>query len=164
MEARRIAALETPVGCGSLPAAPAGEDLSDTPSVGDIVIRFIFEAVAPVRHETEVHIRNAVAMTVDLAERHVLKGGTGPSVIAMRPAARRQARLITRLLREVPDRRVARAIARLLLGGDGTSIETSLLWWVAQGVRDAEQVPESTVKRWRRDVALAQGAFVHSAA
>ena len=95
-------------------------------------------------------LADGICAVLELADRHALLGGTGPSLLAMRPSSRPDARLVVRLRREMPAE-AAKYVARLLIGPDETGIETSPLWWVAHSVPPAD-VPTALVLRWRQDL------------
>ena len=158
MRERRVWTRETPVTNELLCATTVQsvQPCDDTPSVGDIVVALV-QLVAPahiVAGSVDL-IRDAVVISLEMAERHALKGGTGPSLIAMRPAARRPARLVTRLRLAFGDDVQARALSRMLIGRDGTAIETALLWWAARGVKSPAEIPLGTRQNWIRDLGLA---------
>ena len=128
-----------------------GEIPHGGPSVPDTVIAFVGEALgvdlAPNLRDL---LADGVCAVLALADRHAVLGGTGPSLLAMRPSARPDARLVVRLRQELPAE-VAKCLARLLIGPDETGIETSPLWWVAHGVPPAD-VPTALARRWRQDL------------
>jgi hypothetical protein len=95
----------------------------------------------------------AVTVALEMSERHALKRGELPSVIAMRSDARPEGRLSNYLLDEFGDATVARNLARLLVGGCDTPIETSLLWWAACRHGEAGDVPPDVRAAWQRDLA-----------
>jgi hypothetical protein len=136
------------------------------PSVGERVVDYVREACAPsvLDEELEGVLLGGVAVAMGLAERHLLNGGAGPSLLAMRPDARAAARLVVHLRREFGNPELARAVSRLLIGGDGTSMTTALLWWVAQGSQSVSAVPVTVVRRWRRDIGLATAAMAQRSA
>lgn len=158
MDVRRIRVREAPTSDEALSRlpSPAREPATDTPSVGDVVVDLLARvSSAAIDDVAADRIRDAVVIALELAERHALKGGVGPSILAMRPDARKCARLVSRLRPAFGDPTVARSVARLLIGSDGTSIETAVLWWAARGVSAAVDVPDDVRRRWQRDLAVA---------
>jgi hypothetical protein len=158
MDLRKARRREVPVEPALLVALSAGERRHqlDAPSVGEVVIDFL-EAATMLRLSSRAGelVRDAVAVVVEMAERHVLNGGTGPSLIAMRPAARPEARLVTRLRALVP-MASARRLAKLLVGADGTPLETGALWWAARSAESAEHVPLLIRGKWTRDLLVVE--------
>jgi hypothetical protein len=133
---------------------------TDAPSVAEATVAFVQRAVEPrsVSPVVSEQLADAVTTALELAERHVRMRGKGPSVLAMRSANRHDARLVTRLRAVMNDDRAARSLARLVVGADGTAIQTSLLWWVAQGDEAADAIPEPLRLRWVRDLSRIEGA------
>jgi hypothetical protein len=111
---------------------------------------------------TQDRILDAVVIAIALSERHAMNGGTGPSLLGMRTDARPESRLITHLRAAFDDDVVARNIARLLVGPDGTPIDTALLWWCSRPNLTASDVPLNVRTRWTRYLRAAQAA-VHIA-
>ncbi len=129
-------------------------DLTDQPSVADIVIDLAQRAtMRRLDDYAQSLIAEGVVSAMELADRYRAKGGTGNALVAMRPSARRPARLVTNLRRVVGDPIVASRLARLLIGSEGASLETSLLWWAAHRPGDVESIPELVRRRWTRDLA-----------
>lgn len=128
-------------------------DLTDQPSVADIVIDVAQRATMR-RLDDYAHslLAEGVVSAMELADRYRAKGGTGNALIAMRPSARRPARLVTSLRGIVGDPIVASRLARLLIGSEGASLETSLLWWTAHRPADIDSIPELARRRWARDL------------
>lgn len=98
----------------------------------------------------EDRLLDAITIALEVAGRHALNRGRGSAVLAMRSDARPQSRLVTHLRRELDDDGVARNLARLLVGADGTPIETALLWWSARRKLGAVDVPVTVRDRWLR--------------
>jgi hypothetical protein len=138
------------------PQLPATDD----PSVAQATVTFVKRAVAPsgISPVVSERLADAVTTALELAERHTLKRGKGPAVLAMRSGSRHDARLVTHLRAAIDDDRAARSLARLLVGADGTTIQTSLLWWVAQGAGAAAAIPEPLKRQWVRDLGRAEDA------
>ena len=159
MDVRRVVFRERPTASEALIAQPIvrAEHRADDPSVADLVVGFLENVVSASHIEqlAESRIRDGVVSVLELAERHHLNGGSGPSLIAMRPDARPSARLVTHLQPAFGDKRVARSVSRLLVGSDGTSIETAVLWWVAQSRRELGTPRPIIVRRWARDLRTA---------
>jgi hypothetical protein len=157
MDVRRVRVREMPTPDDALTRLPADATVPavNTPSVGDIVLELLARILGMSVDEVAAdRIRDAVVIALELAERHALMGGVGPSLLAMRPDARRAARLVSRLRPVFGDPVIARSVARLLIGGDGTSIETAVLWWAARG-EAATAIPDGLRCRWLRDLAVA---------
>lgn len=93
---------------------------------------------------------DAVTVAVELATQ--LANHSAAGIRAMRSDARSGARLSCRLVEEFGDRHAARSLARLLVGGDGTPVETALLWWVAHRHADPGDIPDRVRVRWMRDL------------
>lgn len=157
MDARRTRQREIPVDLnfvgGHAPGIVVGR--VDDPSVGEVVVGYLRavigqpSATAPVTGA----LLDAVTVAIELSERHELKRGCRPSVLAMRSDARRGSRLGTRLCDEFRDPVVAASLARLLVGPDRSPIEASLLWWVAHPDLDPDAIPPAIRERWARDLA-----------
>jgi hypothetical protein len=158
MDVRRVRLREIPTpALGINASAEAVMSRVADLSVGATVIRYLHQVTGrrPATPTTRARLLDAVTIAVELGERHARRSGAKPSVLAMRSDARKQARLVTHLRNEFNDDRVARSLARLLVGGDGTSIETSLLWWVAQRDSLPARVPAAIRSRWVRALANA---------
>lgn len=128
----------------------------DDPSVAEMVLEKLRVATG---HDPttrcEEWVRDAVVIAFELAERHSRRRGNGPSLLAMRADARKEARLVSRLRAESIPGAAAGRIARLLVGADSSPIETALLWWCAQQDFVPAGVPTSIRDRWRRDLRAA---------
>jgi hypothetical protein len=134
-------------------AAPSITELAAraaAPSAGDLALQTL-GAVHDVDLAPTVKsmIADAVTVAVELAMRHATKRAKGPALLAMRTDARPAARLVTHLRSEFANDTVARNIARLLVGADGTPVETALLWWSVQRP-DALVIPNDIRQRWVR--------------
>ena len=138
-----------------------GQFRVDDPSVGELVIDKlqIFTGRQLVTDYREC-LLNAITIALELAERHRLNGGKGPSLIAMRADARPCARLATRLRDEFANPVAARRTARLLVGSDGSPIHTALLWWCAFRDVNSTDVGADIRRRWMRDINASQAAVV----
>jgi hypothetical protein len=88
-----------------------------------------------------------------------LKGGTGPSLLGMRSDARKEARLVTHLRTAFDNEVAARNVARLLVGADGTAIESALLWWSARVDLVPSDVPAEVRGRWMRYLRTTESAI-----
>jgi hypothetical protein len=131
------------------PAARAND-----PSVGEMVLDKLRAATGhePTTERCVEAILDAVAIALELAERHCTNPrSNGPSLIAMRSDARKDARLATHLRTAVGDASVAGRIARLLVGPEGSSIEAGLLWWSARPDFHPAAVPQRVISRWIRE-------------
>jgi hypothetical protein len=156
MDVRRVRRREIPTEAPLVPEAPTASRAADQ-SVGEFVIEYLRGATGrgPATAASRSRLLDAIAVAIDLAERHARNGGTKPSVLAMRSDARKAARLVNRLLKEFEDQYTAHSLARLLVGADCTPIETSLLWWAARPDSPPTTVPPSIRERWTRDLAVA---------
>jgi hypothetical protein len=156
MDVRRIFGRETPTPSDSLStwAAERAKARLDDPSVGEAVVSYLHRATGhlPATHLAHQRLLDAVAIAVEMSERHTLNNGKVPSLIAMRPAVRAQSRLVTHLRTAFGDGVAARSLARLLVGGDGSPIESSLLWWAAHPNVSPSEIPSSLRRRWVRDL------------
>lgn len=128
----------------------------EDPAVGEMVLDKLRAATGhdPTKR-CEEWVRDAVVIAFELAERHSRRRGGGPSLLAMRADARREARLVSRLRAEFESDAAAGRIARLLVGADSSPIETALLWWCAQKDFVPVGVPAPIRDRWRRDLRAA---------
>lgn len=127
---------------------------SDSPAVGEIVVDFLEGAtIMRLRHDVADHVRNAVTMAMELADRHTLNGGAAPALIAMRPSARPAARLVCQLRSMLPAAG-ARCLSRVLVGSDGTDLATAAMWWAATSTGGHRYVPPLIRSRWTRDLQL----------
>lgn len=128
-------------------------------SVADTVVDYLRAVLddCPAGPEAWGRLHSAVTIAVELATELVDHGAL--SLCAMRSDARPGARLSCRLQREFTDRNVARSLARLLVGGDGTPIESALLWWVAHRANRAD-IPDWVRQRWERDLKDADPSLV----
>jgi hypothetical protein len=151
MDVRRRDRRELPVDHQTLAASLVDPSMTgvDSPSLGEFVLdklrglaNYEPEAIAKAR------IRDAVVVAVELAERHTANRGRGPSLLAMRADARKESRLVTYLRAEFGDDVAAANVARLLVGPDGSPIETALLWWTAQRDATHADVPVAVRRRW----------------
>jgi hypothetical protein len=120
------------------------------PSVPETVVAYLDEVVdrVVIPSRLEDQIITAVTIALEVSRRHALNNGQGPSVIAMRTDARREGRLVTHLREEFGRTHVADVLSRILVGPDGSPIDTSLLWWAAQGRASASFVPRELRQRW----------------
>jgi hypothetical protein len=164
MDVRRVQTREIPVPPIDLTVCAASRRVrSDYPSVGEMVIHKLRIATGgSLGLVVAERILDAVPIALELAERHGLNGGTGPSLVGMRCDARPQSRLVTHLRAAFGNAVAARNIARLLVGADGTSIDTALLWWCTRPNLTASDVPLDIRTRWTRYLRSAQAA-VHTA-
>ena len=130
------------------PASRVGD-----PSVGEMVLEKL-RAVTGIDPSSrcEEWVRDAVVIAFELAQRHARRRGNGPSLLAMRADARKEARLVTRLRAESIPGAAAGRIARLLVGAESSPIESALLLWCAQHDFVPDGVPASIRDRWRRDI------------
>lgn len=162
MDVRRVQLREIPVPRQDLSryAADRPARSTDTPSVGEMVIHKLSTATGggPPPLVTG-RILDALPVVLELAERHRLNGGTGPSLLGMRTDARTQSRLVTHLRALFSNDVVARNIARLLVGADETPIETALLWWSTLPDLAVADVPGEIRRRWSRYVRTTQAAI-----
>jgi hypothetical protein len=128
--------------------------------VADTVVGFLRHALGdcPAGPRAWDRLRDAVTVALELAAQLADHGAL--SIRAMRSDARPAARLSCRLVEEFGDRSAARSLARLLVGGDGSSVETALLWWVAYRSSGAADVPEPVRLRWLRDLLDADPSVV----
>jgi hypothetical protein len=76
----------------------------------------------------------------------------------MRSDARKESRLATHLRDDLGDRSVAGRIARLLVGPEGSPIETALLWWSGRPDFSPVAVPQEIRSRWLREFRAADRA------
>jgi hypothetical protein len=76
----------------------------------------------------------------------------------MRSDARPHSRLVTYLRDEFGNDEIACNLARLLVGPDGTPIETGLLWWSVRRDLAPEHVPAAIRQRWMQGLRVASGA------
>ena len=156
MDVRRIQrreALKSSESMSIQAADPAWQRVED-PSVGAAVVSYLHLVTGHLPATNLAHDRflDAVAIAIELSHRHALNNGKGPSLIGMRPAARKDARLVTHLRAAFDDDVAARSLARLLVGSDGSPIESSLLWWAAQPATSPASIPLSVRRRWVRDL------------
>lgn len=154
MDVRRVQFREAPRSPELLDAGvavPALRAQRDDPSVGEHVVAFLQSVLGTASMSPHVQDRLLTAVTValEVSERHALKRGELPSVIAMRSDARPEGRLSSYLCDEIGDATGARNLARLLVGGCGTSIETSLLWWAACRHHQPDAVPAYVRAGWQ---------------
>jgi hypothetical protein len=167
MDTRRLRSHEAAVGDDALAriSAEASPCRPSDPSIGETVVGYLEQSLGytPTNDVARNRLLDAVVIAMELAERHWLKRGRGPSVLAMRTDARRDARLVTHLRDAFRDTTAARSIARVLVGGDDAPIETSLLWVVAHASVAGTSVPERTRKRWLQDLHCAERGLVASA-
>jgi hypothetical protein len=162
MDARRLQSRERPV-----PAEVLSQRLRDSlatrrddPSVGELVIERLKSATGETGSPVTVdRLLDAVCIALDLAKRHAMNGGRGPSLLGMRTDVRRDARLVTYLRSNFGNDTAARSLARLLVGADGTPIENALLWWSAQPPTGQLTVSSAISVRWRRYLRSADAAF-----
>jgi hypothetical protein len=163
MDVRRVLLREVPTSHGALAARASDQPVTrdEDPSVGEMVLVKLCTAVGchSVTARTADRLLDAVSITLELAERHAMNGGREPSLLGMRADARRGARLVTRLRDEFGNAAAARGVARLLVGADGTPIETALLWWSARPDLRASDVPANVRGRWIRYLRIAEAAF-----
>jgi hypothetical protein len=157
MDVRRVRLRETPRAPEVLDAGAAGDGACarlDDVSVGEHVVDFLRSVIGaePMTARVQERFLTAVTVALEVSERHALKRGELPSVIAMRSDARPEGRLSSYLLHEFGDAAVARNLARLLVGGCDTPIETSLLWWAACRHGEAGDVPADVRAGWQRDL------------
>ncbi len=152
MDVRRIRQIEIPSASPTkiYAAVDAGRDRPRDPSVGEVVLTFLHEVTGyvPPTDVARERLLNSVAIALELSERHALNGGAAPSVLAMRSDARPSARLATHLRSEFADDVAARSLARLLVGGQGTSMGTSLLWRVSRAASVQQPIPLAIRRRW----------------
>jgi hypothetical protein len=153
---RRAQQRERPVSPAKAALWSAAKTASraNDPSVGEMVLDKLWAAtgLAPTTARCRTVMLDAVSVALAVAERHVKNPRRRePSLIAMRADARPQARLVTRLRAEMPDLGVTSEIARLLVGGDRTPIDSALLWWSARPDLAQDDVPEDVLERWARD-------------
>ncbi|MDT4905108.1 MAG: hypothetical protein QOH52_3124 [Pseudonocardiales bacterium] len=144
-------------------AAPATEEASSNAegmSAGDMAIRSLRAVVGSwlITPALEDQVLAAVAIALDVAGRHALNRGRGPAVLAMRSDARPHSRLVTYLRDEFGNDEIACNLARLLVGPDGTPIETGLLWWSVRRDLAPEHVPAVIRQRWMQGLRVASGA------
>jgi hypothetical protein len=166
MDVRRTQLREAPVALEAMPPWPAesADARVDDPSVGEVVLEKV-QAVtghAPSTEFARDRMLDAVAIALELAERQALNRGRGrrlPALVAMRADARRDARLVTHLRNEYGNDVAARRVAHLLVGGDGSPIETALLWWCTRYVVTAADVPPEIRSGWVRDLRAVDAAF-----
>ena len=155
MDVRRIRGRETLISLEELDSRPAQSELGRLadPSVGEFVVEYLYRATGarPASDLTHDRLLDAVTVAMELSERHARRG-LGPSVLGMRSDARKDARLVTRLREDFGDDIAARGLARLLIGPDGSPIETSLLYWAAIGYGRIDEVPAETTARWPREL------------
>lgn len=166
MDVRRVQWREPPVSYETM-ASWSEQPLKarhDEPSVGEMVVAKLRSAIDPVGISSGLADRllDAVAITMELAERHALNGGTGPSILAMRADARRDARLVTHLRPAYESDTAAASVARLLVGADHTPVETSLLWWCVHPDLDVSEVPAAIRGRWSQYLRTAERALARS--
>jgi hypothetical protein len=156
MEVRRIQRREAPASSESLDEQAVDPTVArvDDPSVGVAVVSYLHLVTGHLPATDLAHDRflDAVAIAIELSQRHALNNGKGPSLIGMRPAARKDARLVTHLRAAFDDEVGARSLARMLVGSDGSPLETSLLWWAAQPSTSPASIPLSVRRRWVRDL------------
>lgn len=168
MDVRRIQQFEVPTVMSTMlnVTSPNARSRDDDPSVGDAVVEFLSDALGrfPARPVTRARLLVAVAVAVELSQRHALKGGARPSIIAMRSSARKHARLAVHLHAEFGSPVAARGLARLLVGAPQSSLECSLLWWVAQRPSAPHLVPLPIRTRWLNDLSIADGVVLRRAA
>lgn len=134
-------------------------------STGDMVLDALRagvgeELISPAVAEL---VLDAVAIALEIAARHALNNGKGPAVLGMRTDARKASRLVTHLRREWGNGGAARNMARLLVGADGTPIETALLCWSVRRNLTTERIPAFVRDRWRRYLRAAAAATSASA-
>jgi hypothetical protein len=162
MDVRRVGRREVATSHEALATWAASRPVYriDDPSVGEMVIhklRMVTRGMPnPVVAE---RILDAVPIALDLAERHSLKGGKGPSLLGMRSDARKQSRLVTHLRVAFDNDVAARNVARLLVGADGTPIESALLWWSARADLVPSDVPVHVRDRWMRYLRTTESAI-----
>lgn len=151
MDVHRASTRELPVSNDALATRviDSALDVLDVPSLGEVVLSKLRVLTG---HEPDMvartRIHDAVVVAVQLAERHMMNRGRIPSLLAMRADARKQSRLVTYLRAEFGDDAAAASVARLLVGPDGSPIETALLWWTAQRNVAASDVPVLVRQRW----------------
>lgn len=163
MDVRRVQLREQPVRRETLAKRPEEQltTRNDDPSVGEMVLAKLQAAIdrVPISTCTADRILDAVAIALDLAERHGLNRGKGPSLLAMRADVRKEARLVTHLRDAYGNQAAAASVARLLVGPDHTPIETALLWWCARSQFCVSDVPPAVRARWARNLRTAQAHF-----
>lgn len=153
MDRRHASSREVPVGLSTRAAADGPPDeRTDCDSVADTVVAYSRAALGNFPDAVANWIADGTVCAMALAERHRDKGGQLCAVIAMRPSARRDARLVTAVREFVPDDRVARDVSRLLLGPDDSPEDTALLWGVARGPGSLEDVPPLVRARWAVEI------------
>lgn len=159
MDVRRVVLREMPTPVDALGACveEVVRERTGEPSVAEFVVAYLSDAVRPCAIDAALRpwLVEGVVVALEVAGRHHGNGGVGPSLLAMRPDARPEARLATHLRRGFGDPCLASVIARLLIGGDGTTIDTGVLWWAAQGTRNVD-APATTRQRWLRDLDVAE--------
>lgn len=155
MHARRARSYEVPTDPESLTrhVYPMVPSRTDTPSVADAVVEYLQKQIGmdPAGVVAWTRLHDAVTVAFELAE-HLAAHGTAVSIFTMRSDARRGARLSRRLAGEFGDADAARGLARLLVGGDDSPVETALLWWVAHREADPADIPQPVRDRWLRDL------------
>jgi hypothetical protein len=131
-------------------------------SVAETVVDYLRKLLGPeiVGSVAWGRLHDAVTVAIELAAEVADHGATG--IRSMRSDARPRARLSCRLIDEFGNRDVARSLARLIVGADGTPIESALLWWVAHSDVDSAEVPEHVRARWARDLMDADPALATS--
>ena len=119
---------------------------------GDLVVATLRAFVPPalITPLVERALRIGVTVALELAERYLHNGGRGSAVVAMRSNARPGARLAAALRNEIASNDVASNLARLLVGPDGTSLDTGLLRWSVHSDVRSWAIPESIRSRWLR--------------
>jgi hypothetical protein len=157
MDVRRIQLREIPLPRETLSfwVAERPAVRGDDPSVGEMVLGKLRAATGyePTTEACREAILDAVTIALELAERHCTNSrSSGPSLVAMRADARKEARLATNLRAEFGDTTIAGRIARLLVGPEGTLIETGLLWWSARPDFSRAAVPQKVRSRWLREI------------
>jgi hypothetical protein len=167
MDVRRLRSVEIATALPAPAILAASQPISrpDDPSVGEVVLDFLSGAIGgfPAAPTTRSRLLDAVAVVVELSERHALNGGVRPSFVAMRSDARKESRLVTALDAEFGNPIAARGMARLLVGADRSPFESSLLWWAAKRDSTPDAVPQQIKSRWRRELAITDRALQHEA-
>lgn len=153
MEQRRLARRQTSQPVETVPTPDVQHhEHDDGASISDRMAEFASGVLGAVDIVTESRLREAAAIFMEVAERHVLQGGTGPAVLAMRSGARREARLVTHLRRAWPDEPlVAALVARFIAGGDGASITCAAAYWLV--ARNDQEPSAALVEQWRKALA-----------
>ncbi|HZC72084.1 MAG TPA: hypothetical protein VE442_15430 [Jatrophihabitans sp.] len=164
MDVRRIQLREVPLPRETLAFWLAEQPAArrEDPSVGEMVLDKLCAATGygPTTERCTEWLLNAFPIALALAERHVTNPRSkGPSLIAMRSDARKESRLATHLRDELGDRTVSGRIARLLVGPEGSSIETALLWWSGHADFSPVAVPKEIRGRWLREFQAADRAL-----